>query len=110
MIKKFDTYWHDMSGILSVVCIFDPRFKLRSVGYYFSMIYRDDATSHVQIVHNDCQSKVKKYKTRYASVATSPRYSSSSLSTAHSAPSSGSYRSSTKWISGFTSFVNVDNE
>ena len=110
MIEKFDKYWHDMSGILFVACIFDPRFKLRLVEYYFSMIYGDDATSRVQMVHSDCQSIVKEYKTIYASAATSPKYSSSSLSTVHSTPSSGSYKSLTKWISEFTSFVNVGNE
>lgn len=110
MIEKFDKYWHDMSGILSVPCIFDPRFKIWLVEYYFSVIYGDDATSRVQIVHGDCQSIVKEYKAKYASAPSSPRYSSSSLSTALSMSSSGSYRSSTEWIWGFTSFVNVGNE
>ncbi|KAH9684650.1 hypothetical protein KPL70_013634 [Citrus sinensis] len=87
-----------------------PRFKIRLVEYYFSMIYGDDATSRVQIVYGDCQSIVKEYKARYASAASSPGYSSSSLSTSHSMPSSGSYKGSTEWILGFTSFVNVGNE
>ena len=62
IIDKFDKYWHDMSGILSIACIFDPRFKIKLVEYYFSIIYGDDATSHVQIVHDDCQSIVKSTK------------------------------------------------
>ncbi|KAH9794197.1 BED-type domain-containing protein [Citrus sinensis] len=62
------------------------------------------------IVYGDCQSIVKEYKARYASAASSPGYSSSSLSTSHSMPSSGSYKGSTEWILGFTSFVNVGNE
>ncbi|KAH9745818.1 BED-type domain-containing protein [Citrus sinensis] len=71
---------------------------------------RDDATSRVQIVYGDCQSIVKEYKARDASAASSPGYSSSSLSTSHSMPSSGSYKGSTEWILRFTSFVNVGNE
>ena len=101
-----------MSGIrlISIACIFDPRFKIRLVEYYFSMIYGDDATSRVQIVYCDCQSIVKEYKARYASTTSSPGCSFSSLSTSHSMSSSGSYKSSTEWISGFTNFVNVGNE
>ncbi|KAH9763385.1 BED-type domain-containing protein [Citrus sinensis] len=87
-----------------------PRLKIKLVEYYFSMIYGDDTTSRVQIVYGDCQNIVKEYKARYASAANSPGYSSSSLSTSHSMPSLGSYKSSTEWISGFTSFVNVGNE
>ncbi|KAH9801775.1 BED-type domain-containing protein [Citrus sinensis] len=86
------------------------KLKIKLVEYYFSMIYGDDITSRVQIVYGDCQNIVKEYKARYASAANSPGYSSSSLSTSHSMPSLGSYKSSTEWISGFTSFVNVGNE
>ncbi|KAL9450826.1 hypothetical protein AB3S75_012544 [Citrus x aurantiifolia] len=74
------------------------------------MIYGDDATSCVQIVHGDCQIIVKEYKARYASVASSPGCNSSSLSSSHSMLSSDSHRSSTEWILGFTSFVNVGNQ
>ncbi|KAH9779813.1 hat family dimerization domain containing protein expressed [Citrus sinensis] len=74
MIEKFDKHWHDMSEILSIACIFDPKFKIRLVEYYFSMIYGDDATSRVHIVHGDCQSIVKKYKARYASADSSPSF------------------------------------
>ena len=45
-----------------------------------------------------------------ASVVSSLGYSFSSLSTTHSMLTSGSYRSSTEWISGFTSFVKVKDE
>ena len=50
------------------------------------------------------------YKIRYASAASSPRYNFSSLSTSHSMSSLSSHRSSTEWILGFTSFVNVGND
>lgn len=95
MIENFGKYWHGISRILLVGCIFDHRFQIRLVEYYFSMIYGNDATSHVQIVHGDGQSIVKEYKTRYASVASSLRYSSNSLSISHSMLSLGSHRSST---------------
>ena len=71
----------NISGILSIACIFKPRFKIKLVEYYFSMIYGDDATSRVQTVCGDCQSIMKEYKARYASAISSPEHSSSSLST-----------------------------
>lgn len=94
-MEKFDKYLHDMSGILSVACIFYPTFKIKLVEYYFSMIYGDDAI---------CQSIMKEYKVRYASAASSPKHSFSSLSASDYVPSSGCHRSSTEWISRFTSF------
>ena len=72
MIEKFDKYWHDMSGIMFVTCIFYPKFKIKFVEYYFSMIYGDNGTSCVQIVHVYCQNIVKGYKARYASTTSSP--------------------------------------
>ncbi|KAH9723905.1 BED-type domain-containing protein [Citrus sinensis] len=74
MIEKIDKHWHDMSEILSIACIFDPKFKIRLVEYCFSMIYGDDGTSRVHIVHGDCQSIVKEYKARYASADSSPSF------------------------------------
>ena len=104
-MEKFDKYWHDMSGILFVACIFYPTFKIKLVEYYFAMIYGDDAISRVHIVNGDRQSIMKEYKVRYASAASSLEHSFGSLSASHSVPSSGCHRSSTEWISGFTSFL-----
>lgn len=61
-------------------------------------------------MHSYGQSIVKEYKDRCAFIASSPGYNSNSLSLSHSMPNLSSHRSSTEWILGLTSFVNVGNE
>ena len=39
MIKKFDKYWNDIQGILSIATVLDPRYKMKSFKCYFPLIY-----------------------------------------------------------------------
>ncbi|MCL7028797.1 hypothetical protein MKW94_014033 [Papaver nudicaule] len=39
MKERFDKYWKLTSKTFAVACILDPRFKLKSVDYYFPLIY-----------------------------------------------------------------------
>lgn len=47
MVEKFDKYWSNINGILSVTAILDPRNKLECVEFYFNEIYGDEA--HVEM-------------------------------------------------------------
>ena len=55
MLLKFDKYWQDMSGILGVACIFDPRYKKKFIEYYFSMVYGDEKELYVVKVVTFCR-------------------------------------------------------
>ncbi|KNA10033.1 hypothetical protein SOVF_148100 [Spinacia oleracea] len=50
MIEKFDKYWSNINGILSVAAILDPRNKLECVEYYFCEIFGDEASVEVERV------------------------------------------------------------
>ncbi|KAH6766168.1 hypothetical protein C2S52_017151 [Perilla frutescens var. hirtella] len=43
MIEKFKKYWEDIHIIFSIALILDPRFKFRTIDYYFDKIYKDQA-------------------------------------------------------------------
>ena len=42
MIGKFDKYWDEIQGILSIATVLDPRYKMKSFKCYFPLIYGDE--------------------------------------------------------------------
>ncbi|KAL0361035.1 UNVERIFIED_CONTAM: Zinc finger BED domain-containing protein RICESLEEPER 2 [Sesamum radiatum] len=52
MKEKFDKYWEECCLILAVAVVFDPRFKMDLVQYFYTRIYGDNAYSYIQRVRN----------------------------------------------------------
>ncbi|KAL0378515.1 UNVERIFIED_CONTAM: Zinc finger BED domain-containing protein RICESLEEPER 2 [Sesamum radiatum] len=52
MKQKFEKYWDECCLVLAVVVVFDPRFKLNLVEYFYSKIYGTDAHSYIQRVRD----------------------------------------------------------
>ena len=50
MIVKFRKYWNIISTPLVVAAVFDPRFKLKIIEYYFPLIYGDESSARVMDV------------------------------------------------------------
>ncbi|KAL0399542.1 UNVERIFIED_CONTAM: Zinc finger BED domain-containing protein RICESLEEPER 1 [Sesamum radiatum] len=52
MKEKFDKYWEECCLVLAVAVVFDPRFKMDLVQYFYTRIYGDNAYSYIQRVRN----------------------------------------------------------
>lgn len=62
MVEKFDEYWEQISGILAVATILDPRNKLDCVDYYFKRLYGDEAEQEVEKVRLSLDTLVAEYQ------------------------------------------------
>ncbi|KAK9951399.1 hypothetical protein M0R45_006841 [Rubus argutus] len=52
MKVKFDKYWEDCSLVLAVAIVFDPRFKMDLVEYYYDRLHGFDAHKYVERVRS----------------------------------------------------------
>lgn len=43
MIEKFKKYWEDIHKVFSIAIILDPRFKFKTIDYYYDQIYGEQA-------------------------------------------------------------------
>lgn len=50
MVRKFDKYWMVIHGLLAIATIWDPRFKLKLIEYYFPKLYGNDSAKEIDRV------------------------------------------------------------
>ncbi|KAH6825306.1 hypothetical protein C2S53_007030 [Perilla frutescens var. hirtella] len=65
MIAKFKKYWEDIHTIFSIALILDPRFKFRTIDYYFDKIYKDQAEFEKDKVHTVMPEIENEYKASF---------------------------------------------
>lgn len=53
-MEKYEKYWSLCHRIIGIACVFDPRYKLKLIEYFFKTIYSDEAMVHVNRVRDDC--------------------------------------------------------
>ncbi|KAH9752733.1 BED-type domain-containing protein [Citrus sinensis] len=51
MLEKFGKYWDEIHGVMDVVVVLDPRYKMVLVDYFFPQIYGSDASTHIDRIH-----------------------------------------------------------
>lgn len=49
---KFEKYWNECFLVLAVVIVFDPRFKMSLVEYYYTKIHGSLSVSYIEIVRS----------------------------------------------------------
>ncbi|XP_008792782.2 zinc finger BED domain-containing protein RICESLEEPER 1-like isoform X1 [Phoenix dactylifera] len=49
MLEKFEQYWDLTRIIMAIASILDPRYKMKSIEYYFKLIYNDPYESKARI-------------------------------------------------------------
>lgn len=68
MVTKFDKYWEESYGVMSMATVLDPRFKMKILEYFFPLIYGDDkAKFHLLNVKAICEGIYQKYDSRCVS-------------------------------------------
>ncbi|KAL6142841.1 hypothetical protein ACLB2K_061117 [Fragaria x ananassa] len=50
MKEKFDKYWDECSLVLAVGVVFDPRFKMQLIEYYFEKLHGSEAYEYIERV------------------------------------------------------------
>ena len=62
MDDKFEKYWNKIHLMLVVAVVFDPRYKMLLIDFYFQKIYGDTSDEHIKRAHKLCHDLVKEYE------------------------------------------------
>ncbi|KAJ0554231.1 putative HAT dimerization domain, ribonuclease H-like superfamily, hAT-like transposase, RNase-H [Helianthus annuus] len=72
MYEKFEKYWGEVSVLMSIASILDPRFKLKSVTWTFERLYpMEECSSRVEEVKSQLKSIFEKYFNLFKDVTSS---------------------------------------
>jgi hypothetical protein len=52
MVKKFEKYWDISSELLEIATILDPRFKVKSIEYFYGLLY-DEFVADLRVNNNN---------------------------------------------------------
>ncbi|KAL8118171.1 hypothetical protein AgCh_015895 [Apium graveolens] len=63
-MEKYEKYWSLCHRIIGIACVFDPRYKLKLIEYFFKTIYGDEAMVHVNKVRDDCHALQLTYQSK----------------------------------------------
>lgn len=62
MLEKFEKYWPQINGIMSVATVLDPIYKIKLLGYYFPLLYNNiDAKTKIERIKRICVDLVNEY-------------------------------------------------
>lgn len=62
MIGKFEKYWKDVNGVLTVATVLDPRYKMKLIEFYFPLLYGDESNIHIERVQMLFKELIKEYE------------------------------------------------
>ena len=54
MLQKFDKYWSRCHSVMTTTTIFDPRYKMKILEFYFLIMYRSEASNEIERIHGLC--------------------------------------------------------
>ena len=78
MKLKFEKYWNECCLVLAVVVVFDPRYKMSLVEYYYNKIHDSLAVTYVEHVRNALLELFNEYDEVDFKVESSPKFRGSS--------------------------------
>lgn len=63
-MEKYEKYWSLCHRIIGIACVFDPRYKLKLIEYFFRTIYGDKTMVYVNRVRDDCYALQLSYQSK----------------------------------------------
>ncbi|KAK3193104.1 hypothetical protein Dsin_024414 [Dipteronia sinensis] len=64
MTSKFEKYWDKIHGVIAVVVVLDPRYKMDLIDYFFPRMYGIDCELETQRIFELCNDMVSEYQTK----------------------------------------------
>ena len=61
MLAKFNSYWANVSVVMAVVDILDPRYKMELLEFYYPNIYGDNSDLKIEKIKNLCYDLLDEY-------------------------------------------------
>ena len=61
MLAKVNSYWANVSVVMAVAAILDPRYKMKLLEFYYPNIYGDNSDSEIEKIKNLCYDLLDEY-------------------------------------------------
>ncbi|XP_065625311.1 zinc finger BED domain-containing protein RICESLEEPER 2-like [Quercus suber] len=61
MLAKFNSYWANVSVVMAVAAILDPRYKMKLLEFYYPNIYGDNSDLEIEKIKNLCYDLLDEY-------------------------------------------------
>ena len=61
MLAKFNSYWANVSIVMAVAAILDPRYKMKLLEFYYPNIYGDNSDLEIEKIKNLCYDLLDEY-------------------------------------------------
>ena len=61
MLAKFNSYWANVSVVMAIAAILDPRYKMKLLEFYYPNIYGDNSDLKIEKIKNLCYDLLDEY-------------------------------------------------
>ena len=61
MLAKFNSYWANVSVVMAIAAILDPRYKMKLLEFYYPNIYGDNSNLEIEKIKNLCYDFLDEY-------------------------------------------------
>ncbi|RVX04653.1 putative AC transposase [Vitis vinifera] len=81
MLQKFDKYWSGCHIVMAIAAIFDPRYKIKILEFYFPLMYGSEASNEIEKICGMCYELLSEYQSKSNLGQKTSSYGTSSGST-----------------------------
>ncbi|WKA03361.1 hypothetical protein VitviT2T_021475 [Vitis vinifera] len=81
MLQKFDKYWSGCHIVMAIAAIFDPRYKIKILEFYFLLMYGSEASNEIEKICGMCYELLSEYQSKSNLGQKTSSYGTSSGST-----------------------------
>ncbi|RVW23090.1 putative AC transposase [Vitis vinifera] len=81
MLQKFDKYWSGCHIVMAIAAIFDPRYKIKILEFYFPLMYGSEASNEIEKICGMCYELLSEYQAKSNLGQKTSSYGTSSGST-----------------------------